>query len=218
MLVKKSKLSLLAYLLLYAPFCLAHEETPVRHPFYFGAIAGYGSTTWDGLVPSEENQNAALMLSTPIEVDEGGSTWGVMIGYEFTHYFAIEASYMRFADANVHFDPLSLFSFFHNGSETLTTQTETLSLIGKLMVPVPHSNMKIFSGAGVAGVHRKDIIINDWNPGPTFTVGVNYNFTEHIMGEIAGNFTAGYGESQLSPVDAYYPFLYSVAAHLIYRF
>lgn len=151
MLVKKSKLSLLVCLSLYGPFCLAHQETPVRHPFYFGAIAGYGSTTWDGLVPSKENQNAALMLSTPIEVEEGGSAWGVMAGYEFTHYFAIEASYMHFADANVHFDPLSLFSFFHDGSETLTTHTETLSLIGKLMVPVPHSNMKIFSGAGVAG-------------------------------------------------------------------
>lgn len=109
-------------------------------------------------------------------------------------------------------------SVFHEGSETLTTHTETLSLIGKLMVPIPHSEMKIFSGAGVAGVHRRDLVLNDWNPGPTFTVGVNYNFTEHIMGEIAGNFTAGYGESQLSPVDTYYPFLYSVAAHLIYRF
>lgn len=218
MLVKKSKLSLLTYLFIYTPICLAHEEPPVQHPFYFGAIAGYGSTTWNGLVPSKENQNVALMLSTPTKVEEGGSTWGVMAGYEFTHYFAIEASYMRFADANVHFDPMSLFSFFHDGSEVLTTQTETLSLIGKLMVPIPHSKMKIFSGAGLAGVHRKDIVINDWNPGPTFTVGLNCTLTEHIMGEIAGNFTAGYGESQLSPVDAYFPFLYSVAAHLIYRF
>ncbi|VEB35040.1 Uncharacterised protein [Legionella sainthelensi] len=54
MLVKLLKLSLLAFLFLYAPFSLAYKETPVRHPFYFGAIAGYGSTTWDGLVPSEE--------------------------------------------------------------------------------------------------------------------------------------------------------------------
>jgi hypothetical protein len=217
-LFKKSTLSLFAFCFLQASFCLANEETSVQHPFYFGAIAGFGSTTWDGLVPSEENQNAALMLSTPIKVDEGGSVWGVMTGYEFTHYFAIEASYMRFADADVHFDPMSLFSFFHDNAEVLSTQTETLSLIGKLMVPIPHSKMKIFSGVGVAGVHRKDIIVNEWSPGPTFTMGVNYNFTSHIMGEIAGNFTAGYGESQLSPVDTYFPFLYSVAAHLIYRF
>lgn len=189
-----------------------------HHPFYVGAIAGFGSTTWQGLVPSEENQNIALMLSTPINVDEGGSAWGVLAGYEFTRFFAIEANYMHFSEANVHFDPISLFSFDHDGLEILTTQTEVVTLMGKLMVPIPHSQMKIFSGAGVAGVHRKDIVVDDWRPGPTFSVGVNYNFAEHISGEVAGNFTAGYGESQLNPADSYYPFLYSVAAHLIFRF
>jgi hypothetical protein len=90
--------------------------------------------------------------------------------------------------------------------------------MGKLMVPIPHSKMKIFSSAGVAGVHRKDIVINDWYPGPTFTIGVNYHLTEKLMGELAGNYTGGHGESQLSPVDTYFPFLYSVTVHLIYRF
>jgi len=215
---KNSKLFLFSFLFLSTSFCLAETDNMPHHPFYVGAIAGFGSTTWEGLVPSEENQNLALMLSTPIKVEEGGSAWGVLAGYEFTRYFAIEANYVHFPEANVHFDSISLFSFDHDGLEVLTTQTEVVTLMGKLMVPIPHSQMKIFSGAGVAGVHRKDIVVNDWRPGPAFSVGVNYHFTEHITGEVAGNFTAGYGESQLNPADSYYPFLYSVAVHLIYRF
>ncbi|KTD04290.1 outer membrane beta-barrel protein [Fluoribacter gormanii] len=214
---KKSKLFLLSFLFLSTP-CLAETENKPHHPFYVGAIGGFGSTTWKGLVPTKENQNVALMLSTPTSVEEGGSVWGIMAGYEFTRFFAIEVNYTHFPEANVLFDSISLFSFEHDGLENLSSQTETLTLMGKLMVPIPHSQMKIFSGAGVAGVHRKDIVVDDWRPGPAFSVGVNYNFTEHIMGEIAGNFTAGYGESQLNPADTYYPFLYSVAAHLIFRF
>jgi hypothetical protein len=217
-LYKKSKIFLLLYFLSSTAMCLADTKKVSRQSFYVGAIGGYGATTWQGLVPAKANQNPALRLSTPIVVEEGGVAWGLLAGYEFTRFFAIELSYQHYADATVHFDPMSLFSYFHDGLEILTTQTETLNLIGKLMVPIPHSNMKIFSGAGVAGVHRKDIVVNDWRQGPTFTVGVNYDFTEHIVGEVAGTFTTGYGESQLSPVDTYYPFLYSIAAHLIYRF
>ncbi len=215
---KKSNLFLFSFLFLFTSYCSADASNLPEHPFYVGAIGGYGSTTWKGLVPTRENQNVALMLSTPIDVDEGGSVWGILTGYEFTHFFAIELNYMHFPEANIHFDSISLFSFDHDGLETLTTQTETLTLMGKLMVPIPHSKMKIFSGAGVAGVHRKDMVVDNWRPGPSFSVGVNCNFTEQIMGEIAGSFTAGYGESQLNPADAYYPFLYSVAAHLIFRF
>lgn len=216
MLNKKFKISLFSFLFFSTAFCWAEQNNRSQHPFYVGAMGGYGSTTWQGLVPNEKNQSLALMLSTPIKVEEGGTTWGLLAGYEFTPYFAIETNYMHYAKANVHFDPTSLFSFLHNGIEVLSTQTESLSFIGKLMVPIPHSKMKIYSGAGVAGVHRKDIVVNDWRPGPTFNIGVNYSVSDHFMGEIAGNFTAGYGESQLSPVDTYFPFLYSVAVRLIY--
>ncbi|STY29603.1 Uncharacterised protein [Legionella wadsworthii] len=215
---KKSKLFIFSFLFLSSSFCFSETDSLPKHPFYIGAIGGWGSTTWKGLVPTKENQNVALMLSTPIDVDEGGSVWGVLGGVEFTHFFALEMNYMRLPEANIHFDSISLFSFDHDGLETLTTQTETISIIGKLMVPIPHSSMKIFSGVGVAGVHRKDIVVDDWRPGPTFSVGINSELTERLMGEIAGTFTAGYGESQLNPTDTYYPFLYSVAAHLIFRF
>lgn len=213
----KIKILIILSLLFSSTFCEAKTNGLSKHPFYIGVIGGYGSTTWKGLVPAKEHQNAALMLSTPIKANEGGATWGFLTGYEFTSFFAIEASYMKFADSNVEFDPMSLFSFYHEGLEVLNTKTETLSLMGKLMVPIPHSKMKIFSSVGVAGVHRHDIVVNNWHTGPSFGAGINYNLAEHLMGEIAGNFTTGYGQSQLSPVDSYFPFLYSVAVHLIYR-
>lgn len=218
MLNKKTTFFLFSCLFLSSPISLADTKDVSKHPFYVGAIAGYGSTTWEGLVPTEENQNPALMLSTPIRTEEGGAAWGFLTGYEFTSFFAIEASYMHYPDSKVFFDPMSLFSFFHDGEEVLDTKTETINLMGKLMVPLPHSKMKIFSSVGVAGVHRKDIIVNKWHTGPTFGAGVNYSLAEHLSGEVAGNFTAGYGQSQLSPVDSYFPFLYSVAVRLIYRF
>ena len=213
----KTKIFLFISLILSTSFCMAKTKNDLKHPFYVGAIGGYGATTWQGLVPTKENQNVALMLSTPIRVQEGGATWGGLAGYEFTPYFAIEANYMHYAEALVHFDSISLFTFLHNNLETLSTKTETISLMGKLMVPIPHREMKIFSSIGVAGIHRRDIAVDDWRPGPTFSAGVNFNLTERLMGEIAGNYTAGYGESQLSPVDAYFPFLYSLTVHLIYR-
>lgn len=213
---KTSKLACL-FLSIYSSLTFAEFTDLEKHPFYLGVIGGYGETTWQGLVPAKKNQNPALMLSTPIRVEEGGTTWGVLVGYEFTPNFAIEANYLRYADAQVHFDESSIFSFLHNGQTTLTTQSELAGLMGKLQVPIPHTKIRLFSSVGVAGVHRKDIVVNDWNAGPTFGAGANYALTEHLMAELAGSFTAGYGESQLSPVDTYYPFLYSVGVHLIYR-
>ncbi|WP_241972180.1 hypothetical protein [Legionella cherrii] len=94
---KNSKSFLFSLLFFSTSFCFAQTNDMPHHPFYIGAIAGFGSTTWQGLVPSEENQNVALMLSTPIDVEEGGSAWGVLAGYEFTRFFAIENQLYAFS-------------------------------------------------------------------------------------------------------------------------
>jgi hypothetical protein len=189
-----------------------------KHPLYVGIIGGYGSTTWQGLVPSKENQNAALNMSTPIDVREGGTTWGVLLGYEFSPYFAFEASYMRYPNSTVYFDELSLFTFNYDGATILTTTTDSINLIGKIMLLIPYTNLRIYSGAGLANIYRKDMIVDDCRSSPIFSLGINYNFTNHLMGELVGNYTAGFGESILSPADSYFPFLYSITAHLAYRF
>ncbi|MBA2709047.1 MAG: outer membrane beta-barrel protein [Tatlockia sp.] len=207
-------------LVLYSLFCFGDkgESIASNRPFYFGLIGGYGSTTWEGLVPTKNNQNSALNLSTPIKVTEGGSVWGLLTGIEFLPAFAIEVNYLNYSDAKVVFDSTSLFSFEHNDLLTLNTKTETLSLMAKVMLPIANTAFRLYSSAGAAGIHRSDIVINDWRLSPTFGLGLNYRLSEHLMAELGGNYTAGYGESQLSPADSFYPFLYSVTARLAFRF
>jgi hypothetical protein len=215
---QKSKLYLSSFLFLSTTLCQAEITNQVQHPLYVGLMGGYGSTTWQGLVPQTKNQNLALSMSTPIDVEEGGATWGVFAGYEFSPYFAVEANYMRYADSTIYFNEMSIFTFEHDGELQLTTKTDGISLIGKIMLIIPHTNFRVYSSAGATTLYRRDMLVDDWRVSPTFGVGVNYNFTEHLMGEIAGSYTAGFGESLLSPADSYFPFLYSMTARIAYRF
>ncbi len=221
MIIKKlARCSFLPFFL-YSLFCFSGSEGKsftINQPFYIGFLGGYGSTTWEGLVPTKNNQNSALNLSTPIRVAEGGTVWGFLTGVEFMPAFAVELNYMNYPDAKILFDPMSLFSFEHDDLVTLVTKTETISLMAKVMLPIANTSFKIYSSAGAAGIHRRDIIINDWRLTPTFGVGLNYRLTKHLMAEIGGNYTTGYGESQLSPTDSFYPFLYSVTGRLAFRF
>jgi hypothetical protein len=193
-------------------------EEPFKYRMYLGGIGGSGSTTWGGLVPTRENQNVAMSLSTPTKVTEGGGVWGFFGGYEFTPFFAVEANYMKYPDATVFFDSMSLFSFINDNLTEFTTKTETVALMGKIMLVIPKANIRAFSSVGAAEVHRQDDLYNHWRLSPAFGVGLNYNFTPHFMGEIGGNYTAGYGEAQLNPTDVYFPFLYSVTLRFAYRF
>lgn len=194
------------------------SNTPFRYPAYIGVAGGYGSTTWQGLVPSASNQNLALSISTPTWVDEGGFTWGMLAGYEFSPYFAIEASYAHYPDATIVFDSTSLFAFENDGKTELVTHTDTVSLMAKLMLIIPHTQIRAYSSAGAARVLRTDDVNRNWRISPTFGVGLNYEITAHLMGELGANYTAGYGESELNPANDYVPFLYSVQLKLAYRF
>ncbi|MBA2652960.1 MAG: outer membrane beta-barrel protein [Tatlockia sp.] len=205
--------------LLYSLFCFGGTEgKALNQAFYLGAIGGYGSTTWQGLVPNKENQNLAMSLSTPLKVTEGGRVWGLLAGFEFIPAFALEFNYINFPEAHLLFDETSLFSLDNDDVIQLNTKTETLNLMAKIMLPISNTAFRIYSSAGAAGVHRKDIILDDWRLSPTFGVGVNYRLGQHIMAEVGGNYTAGYGEPQISPTDSYFPFLYSITARLAFRF
>lgn len=179
-------------------------------------MGGYGSTTWEGLVPTRENQNMALSMSTPIKVREGGGVWGAFTGYEFAHYFALELSYLDYPDAEVSFDPMSLFSFLNGNKVFFKTKTETVDLKAKIMLLIPNTYIRAYSSIGVAGIHREDILVNRWRATPAFGAGFNYPLANHWMIELGGNYTAGYGEAQLTPSDSYFPFLYSVVLRLAY--
>lgn len=207
------------FILVFIPYysCSAESNRASTHPFYLGITGGYGSTMWEGLVPPKNKQAAALLLSTPSSVQEGGGLWGYYAGYEIIPHFAFEVSYTHYPNAKVYFDPTSLVAFEHNGLTDLNTSTEATSLMGKFMVTIPYIEMKAFSSAGAARVHRKDVIKECWRVSPTFSLGISYDMTEHIIGEIGFNYTGGYGESELDPAEDYVPFLYSGFIHLAYR-
>lgn len=194
------------------------KDNVFRHPFYIGGIGGFGSTTWGGLVPSTENQNSAISLSTPVNVTEGGGVIGAFAGYEISRFFAVEASYMHYPDATVFFDDESLFSFLHDDQTEFTSQTEAISVMAKVMLIIPDTKIRFFSSLGGANVHRKDILNDYWRFSPTFGAGLNYRFTEDVMGEFGGSYTAGFGESNLNPTESYFPFLYSINFRLAYTF
>lgn len=219
MFANKSFFRLVVGLLL--PVSYAHAapgaDNAFKHPVYVGGGVGYGATTWRGLVPSKVDEAAAITVSTPIRVNEGGVVGNFFAGYEFSPFFALEAGYTHFPKATVSFDEMSLFTFENEGKTEFTTHTELLTLMGKIMLIIPKTSMRLYSGVGVADIHRRDDIVERWRVSPTFSVGINYNLSEHFMGEVSGNYTTGYGESELNPVKDYIPFLYSVVFRLAYR-
>lgn len=189
-----------------------------QFPFYVGFSTGYGTTTWEGLVPPENMQNIATSLSTPSYVSEGGAVWGFFAGYELLPSFAIEASYLRYPDAKISFDETSLFTFEHDGRTSFTSRTETVAVMGKIMMFIPCTFIRAYSSLGASEIHRSDELNNHWILRPTFGAGFSYNITDHIMAELEGNYTAGDGKSELNPTADYFPFLYSILIKLAYRF
>ena len=189
-----------------------------KHSLYVGAMGGFGSTTWQGLMPKTSAQNSALSISTPIAVHEGGGVWGGTAGYEFTPCFAVEANYMFFPDATLEFDQDSLFAFDNNDETILHTNTPTGSLSAKVMLVLPRTNMRVFSSAGIASVIRDDVVNRAYRISPVFAFGVNLLVTDRVMVELGSNYTAGYGESEINPVEDFIPFLYSIFLKAALRF
>lgn len=158
------------------------------------------------------------MISTPQSVDEGGVVWGLLAGYEFNPSIAIEAAYVDYPLATITFAPISRFTFDQNGKVQLLSDTKSLSLMLKVMLVFPESRLRFYSSAGVAETYRHDILLKQWHTAPTFGIGFNYRMTPQLMGELGGNYIAGFGESQLNPTYTYIPFIYSVSARLAYFF
>ena len=206
---------------LYGSFAFSQESTQFNpssaHPFYVGVDGGYGSTTWNGLVPAPANMNLGMMTSTPLEVSEGGAVWGFFTGYEFSSHFALEANYMRYPKATIFFDKESIFAFENDNILELHSDTDTISLMAKVMLDIPHTRLRGYSSFGIAEIHRWDDMNDTRRDSVTFGVGFVYNISEHIMTELGVNYTAGYGESELNPAQDYVPFLYSGFLKLAYR-
>lgn len=206
------RLSILFFLL----FIFSAHAEPLT-PLYLGANGGFGSTTWKGLVPTTDHRNVALNISAPTNVQEGGGVWGGVLGFEFWPAFAIEANYLVYPRAEVFFAEDSLFAFENDGTIQLSSDTETVSLMGKILLTLPRTKLRAYSSIGVGWIHRKDWLTDLWLVTPSFGAGFNYPIHSHWMTELAVNYMSGYGESELNPARSYIPFLYAVYFRLAYR-
>jgi hypothetical protein len=190
----------------------------IKYPFYAGLTVGYGTTTWDGLVGTPD-EAFVMSLSTPIGVDEGGTIGGGFIGYEVFPAFALEFSYTHYPNAKLYFDQYSLVTYEYDGIRSLITHTNNYAIVGKFMVPIPHTNhARIFSSVGPSVTHRQDVVYNHWQLTPAFNFGFDVDVTEHAMIEVGANYTAGTAISEMNPTKDYIPFLYSGFARIAWRF
>lgn len=216
LLMKKSFLCLAVSLIL-TNNCQAVPEGIFSHPLYFGIGAGFGATTWYALVPQSNQQNKAMSISTPKHVNEGGGTVNIFAGFDITQTFGLEFGYYHYANAKVGFAEDSLFEFNHHIYD-LVTRTDSYYFMTKFMVQIADTAARAYSGLGFAMLHRRDQVNSHYRKTPSFDIGINYNIAEHWMADLNGNFTAGYGASEICPADDFMPFVYSIIARLAYRF
>lgn len=213
--MKYKILTVLALSIPLTTFADYNDLSASHHPIYMGVETGYGSTTWGYLVAPDEN--AALSFTTPIAVSEGGTIWGLLLGYEFSPNFGLEGSYTHYPNAKIHFDESSMFAYDNDDLTEFTTETETVSIIGKFMLYIPKTQIRAVSSFGIANIHREDMVYENWTLSPKFGVGLNYNLNTHLMVEVGINYTAGYAVTELEPTDDFTPFLYSGYLHLNWR-
>ncbi|MBA2648656.1 MAG: porin family protein [Legionella sp.] len=185
--------------------------------FYGGFQSGYGSTTWRGLVPPDVKQNEAILISTPKATNEGGIAYGFFGGYEFSTHFAVEGFYLRYPKADIYFIKDSIFAYEHDRCSFNSFST-AIGLLAKLMLPLPNTPFRLFSTVGFAHNQRKDEIYEEALFSPSFGAGIVFNMTTHLMAQLGFNYIAGYGESELSPINSFIPFLYSGTLGFAYRF
>ena len=226
--MKKEKLILLVLLTftvcIFNSNVLAHTKKNMNavwrtHPFYAGIELGWGDTDWGQLVAkgNTPDELVTLSLSTPIAAGDNGLVYGLMVGYEISTYFALEANYMRFPNTSVTFDALSLYTAEH-GVVHMTSSTYVYNFVGKFMVPIDHTQWRGFANAGAALTHRDDPLVNAGHITATFGIGVNYVFRLRYFLEFAFQYYAGYDKATLRPALDYTPFLYTLHMKLGFRF
>jgi opacity protein-like surface antigen len=200
----------------------------VKHPFYFGGSAGYGSTDWSEITttPSTLAQVNLAAETAPIGAKDDGFAWGGFIGYQFSKHFTVEGVYTRYHSTVVSFQTDITPNLY--GIEQFRTNTHSYSLLGKIMVPFGFTNVYVYADAGVTYVHRDDkkVTGDPNNPpvdfdkrhkghwGPSFGFGLAYNITEHLFTEGSFQYTTGYGKADIKPAEDYIPFVYSLMLSL----
>lgn len=191
----------------------------VNRPFYFGVSGGYGNTDWSKITTTPGSLAAP---SAPIGATSGGFAYGLFAGYQFSKHFMIEGNYTRYPQTTVNFDPGNLYAL-----DSLVTNTDTYSLLGKILVPFGFTKVYVYADAGVTIVHRSDSKlhasagltpsvgkVNKYKAGPSFGFGLAMNVTPRIFSEVGFQYTTGYDKADAKPAVDYIPFVYSIMFNL----
>jgi hypothetical protein len=191
---------------------------------YFGVNIGGGSTEWKYLVDTSDPGDPAD-ATTPVAVNEGGPSWGIVFGYDVVKNFAIELQYMEFANSNISFDENGYDTY---GYYNVVSKTDAYSLSGKFFVPVSHTHLRAFAAIGAGLVERRDPLVSP-NPdlppsgttascvSPYMSGGLDYNFTRHWITEVGFQYYTGFGASEINPVDSFIPFAWDAYGRLAYQ-
>lgn len=192
----------------------------VYHPFYLGGGIGYGNTDWTEITTTPGIQNDTT-VSAPISATGSGVAYDAYMGYQFSPHFTVETVYTRYPTTRVGFQP----SVNTYGITTLKTDTDSYSLLGKILVPFGFTGVSVYADAGATMIHRKDenitpdtspgsIVtfhkVNRYKLGPSFGFGVATNVTQRLFAEGSFQYTTGYGKADITPAEDYVPFVYSI--------
>lgn len=193
----------------------------VELPFYFGLSTGYGNSDWEEIttVPDSLAAQGAPIGTT----GSGGFAWGGFMGYQFSKHFTVEANYVRYPQTTVQFQP----DYNNYNLRSLKTNTDSLSFLGKIMVPFGFTSIYVYADAGLTLVHRKDVSldpipgenplvgkVNEWHSGPSFGFGVAMNITRRIFSEAGFQYTTGFDKADAQPAKDYIPFVYNIMFNL----
>lgn len=179
------------------------DEKAEFNSLMVGFSLGYGDTDWSQI----SNQEDPIVQATaPTHAEDGGAAYGAWVAYQFSPRFLLEAAFTRYPNTTVYFNTdRSIYDF-----ESMLSKTETYTFTGQFIVPLLKTNIYAFADAGAALTHRYDRIAAAWKWGPSFGIGLEYDFNSRFMSEIGFQYSTGYGEATAKPVEDYVPFTYFV--------
>lgn len=80
-----------------------------------------------------------------VDISSSGFGWNANIGYKFMPFFALEAGYTNYAEANLRI----------NGVQVATDKPYTIDVAGKAILPISDSSFEVFGKLGAARVTSK---------------------------------------------------------------
>ena len=142
---------------------VASAQMPAGSGLYVGAGGGFA-----------HNEDFAKAPAVPFtNRDRGHAAWKAFVGYSFSRFFAVQASYENLGEMSV-ITPIGRTAVRERG----------YNFDGVINVPLTEQ-LSIFGEAGAARFHTRTdtagYIARKWNGyHPDYGAGVQYDFTQHV--------------------------------------